>query len=53
MAGTTKLDRLQENVAAASIELSEVEQKQIAHALDGINVEGTRYQAGVMATTGR
>jgi aryl-alcohol dehydrogenase-like predicted oxidoreductase len=51
--GTTKLGRLEDNVAAASVELSEAEQKQIDNALGTISVEGARYQAGVMATTGR
>ena len=41
--GTTKLHRLQENVAAASIELSEVDLREIESATSGITVQGARY----------
>ena len=41
--GTTKLHRLQENVAAASIELSEEDLREIDSAASGITVQGARY----------
>lgn len=41
--GTTKLHRLQENVAAASIDLSEEDLREIASATSGITVQGARY----------
>jgi aryl-alcohol dehydrogenase-like predicted oxidoreductase len=41
--GTTKLHRLQENVAATSIELSEEDLREIESATSGITVEGARY----------
>ena len=41
--GTTKLHRLQENVAAASIELSEGDLREIESATSGITVQGARY----------
>ena len=41
--GTTKLHRLQENVAAASIELSEADHREIESATSAITVQGARY----------
>ena len=41
--GTTKVHRLQENVAAASIELSEGDLREIESATSGIAVQGARY----------
>jgi aryl-alcohol dehydrogenase-like predicted oxidoreductase len=41
--GTTKLHRLQENVAAASIELSEGDLREMESATSGIAVQGARY----------
>ena len=41
--GTTKLHRLQENVAAASIELSEGDLREIESATSEITVQGARY----------
>ncbi len=41
--GMTKLHRLQENVAAASIELSEGDLREIESSTSGITVEGARY----------
>ncbi len=41
--GTTKLHRLQENVAAASVELSEGDLREIESATSGITVQGARY----------
>jgi diketogulonate reductase-like aldo/keto reductase len=44
--GTTKLRRQQENVAAASIELSEGDLREIESATSGIAVQGARYSEG-------
>jgi aryl-alcohol dehydrogenase-like predicted oxidoreductase len=41
--GTTKLHRLKENVAAASIELSEEDLREIESATSRITVQGSRY----------
>jgi len=41
--GTTKLHRLQENVAAATVELSEGDLREIESAASQITVEGARY----------
>ena len=41
--GTTKLHRLQENVAAASVELSEGDLREIESATSEITVQGARY----------
>jgi aryl-alcohol dehydrogenase-like predicted oxidoreductase len=41
--GTTKLHRLQENVAAISVELSEGDLREIESAASGITVQGARY----------
>jgi aryl-alcohol dehydrogenase-like predicted oxidoreductase len=43
--GTTKLHRLQENLAAASISLSETELADIERTVSGIAVQGERYPA--------
>ena len=44
--GTTKLDRLRENVAAAEVELSEAELREIESVASGIAVQGARYSEG-------
>jgi len=41
--GTTKLHRLQENDAAASVELSEADLRDIERAASQITVQGHRY----------
>jgi aryl-alcohol dehydrogenase-like predicted oxidoreductase len=41
--GTTKLHRLQENVAAASVELTESDLREIENAASQITVQGARY----------
>ena len=41
--GTTKLHRLEENLAAVSIELSPEDLREIESACSGINVQGARY----------
>jgi aryl-alcohol dehydrogenase-like predicted oxidoreductase len=51
--GTTKLHRLQENLGAAAIDLTEGNLRQIAEALAGIKVQGERYPAHLAASTGK
>ena len=50
--GTTKLDRLKENLAAESLLLSAGNLEQIDGALKEIRVEGARYPAHMQAATG-
>jgi aryl-alcohol dehydrogenase-like predicted oxidoreductase len=51
--GTTKLHRLEENLAAADVELSASDLKEIQSAAAKISVEGERYPEHLMATIGR
>ena len=51
--GTTKLHRLQENVAAASIELSEEDLREIERATSEITVQGARYGEGAQRMINR
>ena len=51
--GTTRLQRLQENVAAASIELSEEDLREIEKATSEITVEGARYSEGAQRMINR
>ena len=51
--GTTKLNRLKENVRAAAIELSAEDLKRIGDALSGIQVQGDRYPAHLAARVGK
>ncbi|MDQ0326347.1 aryl-alcohol dehydrogenase-like predicted oxidoreductase [Rhodopseudomonas julia] len=51
--GTTKLHRLEENLASAEIELGEDDLSRIGAALAEIDVEGERYPEHLMAATGR
>jgi aryl-alcohol dehydrogenase-like predicted oxidoreductase len=51
--GTTKLHRLEENVAAADVELTADDLRQIGEALAGIKVQGDRYPAHLAARTGK
>ncbi|MBV7482192.1 aldo/keto reductase [Bordetella sp. BOR01] len=51
--GTTKLHRLNENLDAASIELSEADLATINHALSEVNIQGDRYPAALQARVGR
>ncbi|WP_267386031.1 aldo/keto reductase [Sphingomonas sp. GC_Shp_3] len=50
--GTTKLHRLEENLGATGVTLSEDELAEIASALSEIDVEGARYPQHLMAATG-
>jgi aryl-alcohol dehydrogenase-like predicted oxidoreductase len=51
--GTTKVQRLRENVAAATVELSPEDLRQIHDSLDHIKVQGDRYPPQMMARMGR
>jgi aryl-alcohol dehydrogenase-like predicted oxidoreductase len=51
--GTTKLHRLEENVAAASIELSEEDLREIAISTSQIKVHGERYSEGAQRLINR
>src|ERR1700756_4683399 len=50
--GTTKLHRLEENIGAASIELSHDDLQQIDSAASAIKVEGARYPERLEKMTG-
>ncbi len=51
--GTTKLNRLKENVRATAIELSTEDLKKIEDALSRIQVQGDRYPAHLAARVGK
>jgi aryl-alcohol dehydrogenase-like predicted oxidoreductase len=51
--GTTKLPRLQENLASASIELSEADLREIEQAASEITVQGARYSEGAQRLINR
>jgi aryl-alcohol dehydrogenase-like predicted oxidoreductase len=51
--GTTKLHRLQENVAAASVELTEGDLRDIEDAASQITVQGARYSEGAQRMINR
>jgi aryl-alcohol dehydrogenase-like predicted oxidoreductase len=51
--GTTKLARLDENIAAADVELTKDDLRAIGHAASQIQVEGERYAPQHMAMVGR
>ena len=51
--GTTKLSRLEENIGAASIELTPVDLKEIDQAASKIHVEGNRYPEHLEKLVGR
>jgi len=51
--GTTKLHRLKENLGASDIELTSADLTEIERATAEIEVEGERYPAHLLATTGR
>jgi len=51
--GTTKLHRLEENIGAASVELTEDDLHEIDSAASKITVQGARYPEQLEALTGR
>lgn len=50
--GTTKLHRLEENLGAATVELTEADRDRIKTALAGLEVEGERYTPAANAMAG-
>jgi aryl-alcohol dehydrogenase-like predicted oxidoreductase len=50
--GTTKLSRLEENMASAEIELTPTDLSEIDHALSDVAVQGERYPAHMQARVG-
>jgi aryl-alcohol dehydrogenase-like predicted oxidoreductase len=51
--GTTKLHRLEENITAASVQLSEADLRDIDRAASEITVQGARYSAGAQQLINR
>jgi aryl-alcohol dehydrogenase-like predicted oxidoreductase len=51
--GTTKLHRLEENLASATVELSAADLSEIRNAVSQIKVEGARYPAQLQKRVGR
>ncbi|WP_454692691.1 aldo/keto reductase [Achromobacter aloeverae] len=51
--GTTKLHRLEENLGAAAIALTEAELGKIADALHDVTIQGDRYPASLQSRVGR
>ena len=51
--GTTRLERLEENLAAASVVLSEADLADISRALDSVPIQGDRYPPQFAARVGR
>ena len=51
--GTTKLERLQENLGSVAVELTPADLRAIHDALSGIEVQGERYPAHLQARVGR
>jgi diketogulonate reductase-like aldo/keto reductase len=51
--GTTQIERLEENTASAKIELTARDLSKIQAAAASIHIQGARYSAHLMATTGR
>ena len=51
--GTTRLHRLEENLAADAVALSDADLRQIDHALAQVKVEGGRYPPAMQTLVGR
>ncbi len=51
--GTTKLHRLEENLAAAAIHLSQEDLRRLTEQLDKIGIKGDRYPPSLQARVGR
>jgi aryl-alcohol dehydrogenase-like predicted oxidoreductase len=51
--GTTKLRRLEENIGAAAVELTEADLREIDEGASQIQPEGDRYAPAQMAMVGR
>lgn len=51
--GTTKLHRLEENLGAAEIELTQADLGKIEQAFSGVSIQGARYPAHLQARVGK
>jgi len=51
--GTTKLHRLEENLGAASVELSPADLREIGNAISAVDVQGERYPAHLQSLVNR
>lgn len=51
--GTTRMDRIEENLGAASVNFTSEEMQEMQAALSGIKIHGTRYSADVEALVDR
>jgi len=51
--GTTKLQRLEENIGAAAVELTADDLREIDDAASTITVQGARYPESMQRMTGR
>ena len=51
--GTTKLHRLDENLGATALHLTDEDQTRIAAALEAVRIQGDRYPAALQARVGR
>jgi aryl-alcohol dehydrogenase-like predicted oxidoreductase len=51
--GTTKLHRLEENIGAAAVDLTQDDLRHIEDAAARITIQGDRYPAAVAALAGR
>ena len=51
--GTRKLERLEENMGAADVELTAVDLREIEHAASNITVQGSRLPENILKMTGR
>ncbi|MDR3726991.1 MAG: aldo/keto reductase [Terracidiphilus sp.] len=51
--GTTKLERVEENIAATALELTPEDLRQIDSALSKVTVQGARYPEAIAKMTGR
>ena len=51
--GTTKLHRLEENIGAASVKLTDADLREINDGASGLEAEGDRYAPAQMAMVGR
>jgi len=51
--GTTKLERLKENIGAASVNLDDADLTRISTALDEVKVQGDRYPAHLASRVGK
>ncbi|HEX8800155.1 MAG TPA: aldo/keto reductase, partial [Terriglobales bacterium] len=50
--GTTKLNRLEENIGAVNVELTPADLKEIDAAAANITIQGARYSEAMAAMTG-